>query len=255
MERLRLLFVFLLVFAAIHVIGQSASSAQSSKLHAPEKGMINVAFVLTENSTMIDFAGPWEVFQDVMVPSRGATMEEQMPFNLYTVSDSTKPIRVTGGMQIVPQYTFDNAPKPKVVVVPAQSGRSPKMLEWLRRMSKDSDVVMSVCTGAFKLGLAGVLKGKPATTHHDFFDAFQKQFPDVSLEKGKRYVQSDSVVYTAGGLSSGIDLALHVVELYFGHAVAANTARYMEYEGTGWIDNLGVEPASSQASAGQSNSR
>ncbi len=248
MKKSRLLFVFLLAIATVHAAGEST---QPSKLHAPEKGMINVAFVLTENSTMIDFAGPWEVFQDVMIPSRGASMEEQMPFNLYTVSDSTKAIRATGGMQILPQYTFDNAPQPKIVVVPAQSGRSPKMLEWLRRMSKDSDVLMSVCTGAFKLGLAGVLKGKPATTHHDFFEMFQKQFPDVALQKGKRYVQSDSVVYTAGGLSSGIDLALHVVELYFGRDVAANTARYMEYEGTGWIDNRGLEPTTSQAAAGQ----
>ena len=237
--------------AAMQVLGQAESSSSSKSLHAPAKGTINVAFVLTENSTVIDFAGPWEVFQDVMIPSRGATMEEQMPFNLYTVSDSTNPIRTSGGMQIIPQYTFDNAPQPKVVVVPAQSGRSPKMLDWLRRMSKDSDVLMSVCTGAFKLGMAGVLKGKPATTHHDYFEMFQQQFPDVALQKGKRYVQSDSVIYTAGGLSSGIDLALHVVDLYFGRAVAANTARYMEYEGTGWIDNKGIEATSSQASTAQ----
>jgi transcriptional regulator GlxA family with amidase domain len=99
--------------------------------------------------------------------------------------------------------------------------------------------------------MAGVLKGKPATTHHDYFEMFQQQFPDVALQKGKRYVQSDSVIYTAGGLSSGIDLALHVVDLYFGRAVAANTARYMEYEGTGWIDNKGIEATSSQASTAQ----
>jgi transcriptional regulator GlxA family with amidase domain len=249
----RRVLVCLLAFATMQVWAQAQSSSPLSKLHVPAKGTINVAFVLTEGSTVIDFAGPWEVFQDVMIPSRGASMEEQMPFNLYTVSDNTNPIRTSGGMQIIPQYTFDNAPQPKVVVVPAQAGRSPKMLDWLRRMSKDSDILMSVCTGAFKLGMAGVLKGKPATTHHDFFDAFQQQFPDVALQKGKRYVQSDSVVYTAGGLSSGIDLALHVVDLYFGREVAANTARYMEYEGTGWIDNKGIEATTSQASTARQN--
>jgi putative intracellular protease/amidase len=212
---------------------QNAGVGSASQL-TPPKGNILVAFVLTEGSVMIDFAGPWEVFQDVHVPSRGTTMEEQMPFRLYTVSDTKQPIQISGGMQIVPDYTFDGAPQPKVVVVPAQAGRSTKMLEWIRKMSKQSDVVMSVCTGAFVLGEAGVLNGKKATTHHGSYARFQRKFPEVTLVRGMRYVQSDRVILTAGGLSSGIDLALHVVELYYGRTVAEATARHMEYEGQGW---------------------
>ena len=98
---------------------------------------------------------------------------------------------------------------------------------------------MSVCTGADVLGDAGVLKGKKATTHHDFYDDFQKKFPDVALQRGARFVESDPVIFTAGGLSSGIDLALHVVELYFGRDVADKTAKYMEYKGKGWLRDAG----------------
>jgi transcriptional regulator GlxA family with amidase domain len=101
-------------------------------------------------------------------------------------------------------------------------------------MRGKSRIVMSVCTGAFKLGEAGLLDGKKATTHHDFYDAFAKRNPKVQLLRSKRYVQADEVVFTAGGLSSGIDLALHIVELYFGREAAERTARYMEYQGTGW---------------------
>jgi len=162
-----------------------------------------------------------------------------MPFRLYTVSDSKSPLRITGGMQVVPDYTFDEAPQPRIVVVGAQRGKSPKMLDWIRKMTAQSDVVMSVCTGAYRLAQAGVLKGKKATTHHDFYDDFQKQFPEVSLQRGLRFVQSDPVVFTAGGLSSGIDLALHIVELYFGRAAAEKTAKYMEYEGKGWLRDAG----------------
>jgi transcriptional regulator GlxA family with amidase domain len=206
------------------------------KLRSPgAKERIPVAFILTEGAVMIDFAGPWEVFQDVHVPSRGESMEAQMPFDLFTVSDSKKPIRVSGGMQVVPDYTFDDAPAPKVVVVPAQSGESPKMLAWIRSMAGHGDVVMSVCAGAFQLGEAGLLKGKKATTHHGYYSSLQQRFPDVIVQKGMRYVQSDPVVFTAGGLNSGIDLALHVVELYFGRPVAETTARQMEYEGKGWM--------------------
>jgi transcriptional regulator GlxA family with amidase domain len=142
-------------------------------------------------------------------------------------------------MQVVPDYTFEDAPPPRIVVVGAQSGKSPKMLGWIRSMTAQAEVVMSVCTGAYRLAQAGVLKGKKATTHHDFYDDFQKKFPDVSLQRGARFVESDPVIFTAGGLSSGIDLALHVVELYFGREVADKTAKYMEYEGKGWLRDAG----------------
>lgn len=92
---------------------------------------------------------------------------------------------------------------------------------------------MSVCTGAFQLGRAGLLDGLEATTHHEFWDAFEKQFPKVKLQRGPRFVEHPHVA-TAGGLTSGIDLALRVVARYFGDPVAQATADYMEYRGTGW---------------------
>jgi transcriptional regulator GlxA family with amidase domain len=212
-----------------------AALVSVAALLAPPQGSINVAFVISEGATMIDFAGPWEVFQDVHIESRGASMDEKMPFRLYTVSDSRAPVRTSGGMQVTPDYTFADAPDPAIVVVGAQSGKSKQMMDWLRRASTRSQVVMSVCTGAYKLAMAGLLDGKKAATHHEFWDDFQTRFPKVKLEKGVRYVRSDPVLFTAGGLTSGIDLALHVVELYFGHDVALATAATMEYEGKGWL--------------------
>ena len=208
----------------VAILAIVAVAAEGKPLKVPQ-GAINVAVVLTEGATMIDFAGPWEVFQDV---------DAGEGFRLYTVSDSKNPIRTSGGMTVVPDYTFADAPPPRVVVIGAQRGSSPAMMEWIRRMTGDADVVMSVCTGAFKLGKAGVLDGKQATTHHDFYDQFQQANPRVKLVRSKRYVESDDVISTAGGLTSGIDLALHVVERYFGREVAQRTADYMEYEGTGW---------------------
>ncbi len=198
---------------------------------------LRVAFVITDGAVMIDFAGPWEVFQDVMIPARGESMSDQHTFQLYTVSDSTAPVTVSDGMKIVPEYSFDNAPTPNIVVIPAQGGRSPKMLAWIRKMTKQSDVVMSVCTGAFVLADAGLLNGKHATTHHDALNRLQQRYPQITVERGMRYVQSDPVIFTAGGLSSGIDLALHIVDLYLGRSAAQATADMMEYEGHGWMGN------------------
>jgi transcriptional regulator GlxA family with amidase domain len=207
-----------------------SNGAASHDLTPPADGKkIPVAFVLTEGSTMIDFAGPWEVFQDV------GGEQGPNPFELFTVSGSKNPIHTSGSMTVIPDYTFDNAPPARIVVIPAQGG-DPKLADWLRQRVMTSDVVMSVCTGAFQLGKAGLLDGKQATTHHEFYDQFQKSYPKAKLVRSQRYVQSDDTVYTAGGLTSGIDLALHIVEKYYGRDVALKTAKYMEYEGTRWME-------------------
>lgn len=215
------------------LLSANASSSAAKKLTAPEKGKIPVAFTISDGVTVIDFAGPWEVFQDVMITTRGSNHDDHMPFQLYTVAETKQPLRGSAGLQLVPDYTFDTAPQPKVIVVPAQRGGK-ALHAWLRKMSASTDVIMSVCTGAFQLGNAGMLAGKSATTHHDFFDEFAQAFPDVKLKRGLRFVE-EKEISTAGGLTSGIDLALRVVERYFGRDVAQTTATYMEYQSKGWI--------------------
>jgi DJ-1/PfpI family len=108
-----------------------------------------------------------------------------------------------------------------VIVIPAQSG-SDAMLEWISKSAKTADLVMSVCTGAFILAKTGLLAGKAATTHHGSYDRFAMQFRDVKLKRGFRFVESEPNLATAGGLTSGIDLALRV------------------YQGEGWKDSTGM---------------
>lgn len=207
---------------------QRSPATGSNKLTPPENGVIPVAFALSDGATMIDFAGPWEVFQDVVVG------EQRKPaFSLFTVAETTEPIRASAGMKIIPDYTFETAPAPKIVVIPAQRG-NPALHKYLQKVYEQTDVTMSVCTGAFQLGKAGLLAGKEATTHHDFFDRFEQMFPDVKLKRGLRFVEG-TTISTAGGLTSGIDLALRVVERYFGRKVAEQTAVYMEYQSKGWM--------------------
>jgi transcriptional regulator GlxA family with amidase domain len=229
--------LLIMMLAGLGWIGgdPGAQGDEPSGFTPPKTGHIPVAVVLTDGATVIDFAGPWEVFGDVMIEGRGSSHDDMMPFDLYTVGDRKAPVVASNGMTIVPQFTFDDAPAPRVVVVGAQRG-SEKMMAWLKKVAADphTDVVMSVCTGAFKLAKAGLLDGKPATTHHEYYEEFAKQFPRVRLARGLRFVRSDTHIFTAGGLSSGIDLALHVVELYFGQSVAQKTASYMEYQGAGW---------------------
>ena len=199
-----------------------------SKLQPPASGGIPVALLISAGLNVIDFSGPWGVFESVSVP--GAT---EPPFRLFTVAESADVVVSGSGLKLMPHYTFANVPDVKVVVIPAQKG-SDAMIEWLRKVTPTTDVTMSVCTGAFKLAKAGLLSGKAATTHHDYLDKLQKEYPDIQVKRGVRFVEGEKIS-TAGGLTSGTDLALRVIERYFGRAVAQSTAAYMEYQGTGWI--------------------
>ena len=195
---------------------------------AGKSGGIPVAVLISEFLNVIDFSGPWGVFESVNVP--GAT---EPPFRLFTVAETADIVTSGSGLKLKPDYTFANVPEVKVVVIPAQKG-SEAMIDWLRKIAVTADVTMSVCTGAFKLAKAGLLSGKAATTHHEFLDKLQSEYPDIEVKRGVRFVEGEKIS-TAGGLTSGTDLALRVVERYFGREVAQSAATYMEYQGKGWI--------------------
>jgi transcriptional regulator GlxA family with amidase domain/YHS domain-containing protein len=163
-------------------------------------------------------------------------------FQPYIVAEKSEPVETSGGMKIMPNHTFDNAPPPKVIVIPAQTGDSPAVVQWIREASKAADMTMSVCTGAFVLAKTGLLSGKSATTHHGAYADLAMQYPDIRVKRGYRFVDEGNVA-SSGGLSCGIDLAFHVVERYFGRDRATQTAFEMEYQGKGWMDATGADNA------------
>jgi putative intracellular protease/amidase/YHS domain-containing protein len=201
----------------------------SNPLTPPAKGSIPVAFPISEGAVIIDFCGPWEVFQDVQLHGH-----KDSPFHLYTVAETKEPIIASGGMKITPEHTFQTAPVPKVIVIPAQKANE-AMLEWIRTSTKSTDVTMSVCTGAYVLAKTGLLSGKSATTFHMAYEDFAVEFPDIDLKRGARFVE-DGNLASSGGLTSGMDLAFRVVERYFGRDVAEETAYNIEYQGRGWTN-------------------
>lgn len=214
---------------------QSAASkhpvSAMNRLQPPAAGRIPVAFLLSKDAVVIDFAGPWEVFENVSLLGH----MDGPAFEPYVVAETTEPIEASGGMKIIPNYTFATAPVPKVIVIPAQDDPSPAAIAWIVEATRTADLTMSVCTGAFVLAKTGLLSGKSATTHHGAYSQFALDFPDISLKRGARFVEAGKLA-SSGGLSSGIDLALRVVERYFGRDVALSTADKLEYQGQGWMN-------------------
>jgi transcriptional regulator GlxA family with amidase domain len=217
------------VVAAATTIPAAGAVLSVKTLAAPVSGPILVGVLVGNGANVIDFAGAWEVFQDVVVPGRGTSEADESPFRIAMVSEKSEPLTATGGMIVTPRFSFDTVPAlPNVLVIGAQGEHTPEKIAWIRKAAQKADVVMSVCTGAFLLAKTGLLDGLEATTHHDFYDAFAKEFPAVRLVRGPRFIDQGNVA-TAGGLTSGIELALHVVQRYFGTAVTNRAAHYMEY--------------------------
>jgi putative intracellular protease/amidase len=159
--------------------------------------------------------------------------EHQQAFEIYTVAPKAGPITTAMGMSVNPKYTFANAPKADVLVLPGGDVEphmdDPKMKQWIQESAKNAEIVLSVCNGAFFLGRAGLLDGLEATTFASLIDELQKAAPKARVVRDRRFVDNGKIITTAG-LSSGIDGALHVIERLLGKGDAQVAATALEYD-------------------------
>lgn len=181
---------------------------------------------------VLDFCGPFEVFSVARLDGTNRR-EELSPFDVFLVAETAEPVKTFGGMRVIPDYTFESCPPLDILVAPGGWGtrrevENPRLIDWLKRQAGGAKLVTSVCTGSFLLGAAGLLAGKRATTHWMSLDRKRAAFPDVTVEDHLHWVE-DGNVFTAAGISAGLDMALRVVARVCGEPVARATAKYMEY--------------------------
>jgi len=181
---------------------------------------LTIGVLVFEGVEDIDIAGPMEVF-------------EASGYHIFTVSRDGRPVKAGSGMSIAPDYDFANAPKADVLVLPGGDVNSlvadERVVTWARQAGMQSRTVMSVCNGAFLLAKTGLLDGHSATTTAHHLSRLAREYPNVRVARDRRYVDEGRII-TTGGLSSGIDGALHLVEREEGELRAEETARYMEYD-------------------------
>jgi putative intracellular protease/amidase len=202
---------------------QASKSAQST---SPQKSATrNLAILIFDGVQIIDYTGPYETFGHVYSGDSPA-------FNIYTVSEKTNAITTAMGMSVNPKYSFENAPEPDVLLIPGGDVEgqleNPNVIKWLQSKAKNAEVVLSVCNGAFILAKAGLLDGLEATTTANLIPRFREAAPKTKVLDDRRFVDNGKII-TAGGLSSGIDGALHVIERLFGKGTAQMAALGMEY--------------------------
>ena len=196
---------------------------------------LSVGIFIFDDVEVLDFAGPFEVFSCTrLVPgAQSRRSDESAPFKVFTVAQSATPITATGGLRVIPEYTWDTAPAIDILVIPGGFGTRSLLdhaatIDWIQRTAPRARHVTSICTGALLLAKAGLLRGRRATTHWAAQDLLQTLDPSVSVVREARVVL-DTIVSSAG-VSAGIDMAFDVVESLCGRAVADETAHFIEYE-------------------------
>lgn len=196
---------------------------------AAESYTRNVAIVLYDGVEVLDFAGPAEVF--AAAAGFGAS-GSQRAFHVYTVSKTREPIVSQGFIDVTPDYSIVDSPKPDIIVLPGGGTgnvlRDPEWMAWVKASASEADQVLTVCTGAFIAGKLGLLEGLDVTTWYGAVPSLTEQFPKARVIPGRRFIDNGKVITTAG-VSAGIDGALHLVARTLGRYVADRTAEYMEY--------------------------
>ncbi len=179
----------------------------------------NIGFVVFPNLTQLDFTGPLQVMG--RLPDSAT----------HIVAKSLEPVQSDSVLKVPPTVTFADCPDLDLICVPGGFGIAdamidPETIAFVRRQGAKAKYVTSVCTGAFVLGTAGLLQGKRATTHWAFTDLL----PLVGATPEKARVVRDGNVFTAGGVTSGIDFALTIVGEIYGADLAKAIQLGIEYD-------------------------
>ncbi|HEX4826311.1 MAG TPA: DJ-1/PfpI family protein [Candidatus Polarisedimenticolaceae bacterium] len=198
--------------------GMALIDQDEAKAQAAAKKKVGI--LIFNGVQIIDYTGPYEIFQ-------GAG------FDVYTVAETKDPITTVAGMTVVPKYTFADAPLPEILVVPgggvAGTLGNAATLKWVKETTAKTQHTMSVCNGAFILAKAGLLDGLTATTTHGNVSRLAAEYPKTKVVDDQRFVDNGKII-TTGGLTAGIDGALHVVALTLGKGQAQQVALGEEYD-------------------------
>lgn len=192
----------------------------------------HVAIVVFDEVEVLDCCGPFEVFS---VANRAAVRRGEVEQFVVRMVAAEREVVARGGLVLRAHATLDENPPVDVLVVSGgvtdEVEKDVRVTDWVARVRPR--LTTSVCTGAFVLAEAGVITDQTVTTHGEDQQALAQRWPSLTVLGDRRWVR-DGDVLTSGGISAGIDMALHLVEVVAGRELAEATARLMEYR---WNDD------------------
>lgn len=195
--------------------------------------VLTIGIVIFSGVEELDFVGPFEVFtQTAKLAARGLAVSPRPVTRL--VARTLDVVTCAGGMRVLPDESFASCPELDVLLVPGGAGTRPlakdqEMLAFIAARAAEASWVTSVCTGSALLGAAGLLDGREATTHWAAMDFLAALAPKAKIVRDRRVVVDGNVV-TSAGVSAGIDMALRLVGMIHGPAIARAAQRGMQYD-------------------------
>jgi transcriptional regulator GlxA family with amidase domain len=194
--------------------------------------MINVdspriAILVFDEVEVLDFTGPLEVFSCVKDVAPDADIQT------YTLALKEGKIACRSGLDIIPNYTLENRPGFNILLIPGGMGvrklfSDEAMLQKINTLIRSAKLVLSVCTGSLLLAKLGFMKGKKVTTHHTCFHDLARLEPGCIIRTSDRFCDEGGII-TAGGISAGIDMSLHVVGQLLGKEIRSAVEKEMEW--------------------------
>jgi transcriptional regulator GlxA family with amidase domain len=190
---------------------------------------ISIGIALFDGAEELDWAGPWEVL------SYWARRHPEDGVHVFTVArDNARPIECAKGLRVLADHSWESAPKIDVLVYPGGQGTraligDEEVRAWVRSVHERARLTTSVCTGAFVLADAGLLKGRAATTHWDDFEELLAIDDSIQARREDRFVDEGDII-TAAGISAGIDMALHLIVRLHSEDRAREIKRRIQYE-------------------------
>ncbi len=186
---------------------------------------MNIGIYIYDQAEVLDFSGPFEVFS---VANRLANLG----WNIWLVAEEKSLVEARGVFQVKPHYSIQNVPELDVLIVVggvhSEELRKTEVINWIRKTAEKTQITASVCTGAFLLAEAGLLDGLEVTTHWEDIPDLQRNYPNLQVRKGIRWIEQGKL-FTAAGIFAGIDTSLELVARLAGAELAERTARQMEY--------------------------
>lgn len=196
-----------------------------------------VAIFLFNQVEVLDFAGPFEVFNTASRLMSRMDPELEPVFDVFTISETGQAIAARGGLVIQPAFGFADLVAIDVLVIPGgmvdEEMNNPVLMSWLKSNHVRTVITASVCTGAFLLAQAGILTDQQVTTHWEDIADLRRRFPGLQVVDHYKYVDSGRIV-TSAGISAGISMSLHLVRRLYGKDLAHLTARQMEFD---WMED------------------
>lgn len=195
----------------------------------------HIVFLVIPGATLLDITGPYEVFSQAQESIRTNKATTKSPYELHTLSvHKKKKVCTASGMIIQCTENIHTFTHPiDTLIVPgvpnsqtAQYKLSRNVLKWMAEQAGKVRRICSVCTGSFFLAEAGILTGKNVTTHWETCDLLANRYPGIRVDNHPIFIK-DGNIYTSAGISSGMDLALALVEEDFGKSFALEIARQM----------------------------